>query len=311
MTRLNIYLFFQVLWLFSHSQTESIKLVNNWQKGEVKKYEIKSYFKLDAENQTKVNSKESKYVTIEVLEVESKEIKIKWSSQKSKLKDSTANTSFANIDKNLDSVMAMINQDNPFSDFVKNMDSALTIYYTVHKNKSKIKVSNIDEIVNNITQKGNVFLKGFIEKNNIDKNKTDMLFFQFSMMFLRKESIEMMILEDIKKFHQIYNNEFSTNETTTIPDDIFAANENDKLSNSLDLKLTSIDKANNTFQIVGKLRCTEGNERLRNFLQNMRDINYTYIFKSPQNWPIKFKTEQKSNDSYTKFVSITEMNLIE
>jgi hypothetical protein len=282
MKRLIILLILQGFCYASNSQTEKIILVSNWKKGDIKNYEIKSYFKLDAENEAKVNNRELKHITIEVLEVDSELVKIKWNSYKSEIKDSSSkNQTLSKFEKSLDSVSTMINQDNPFSSFVKNMDSTLTIYYTVGKSSAKIRVTNIDEIVDKISSKGQLFLSNFIKTNNLDKDKAEMITFQFGMMFLRKESIETLVLDDIKKFHQIYGYEFLTTETTTIPDDIFAPNDNGIPSNSLDLKLSSVDLTNMTIKIEGTLRCTEKNERLRNFLQNMRDMNYTYIFKSP------------------------------
>jgi len=276
--------------LYSFSQSDTtFKLIPNWEKGEMRKYEIKNYSVVDAEGERKVNGVTTKTIIVQVVDVNDKFFEINWKTEQLIFSDT-------------------INIDNPLSGLMNTLDKDISVRYTLNKNGEIVSFLNIEEISQTIKSKVDSVLKAFIENNNIEKSKAEMLNFQFSMMFSSDEQIKTIVLSDILKFHQLYGYSFTTNQATTIPDNIFAPNPNGKPSNNLELECTKIDKKKICY-IAGALKCAETDTRLREFIEKDRIIKNTYEFQLPENWLISHKSIVNVG-GYASFNNTYEINLI-
>jgi hypothetical protein len=222
---------------FAHiaQDNTTIKLIPNWKKGEIKKYEIKNYSTIDTEGERKINGLTTKAISIEIVNVNDKLLELAWKVDQLIFSDT-------------------IKSDDPFSGLMNTLDKDHSVRYTINRNGNFIRILNLDEISKTIKSRIDTVLKDFIKKNDIEKSKAEMLNFQFSMMFSTDEQIKTIVLSDILKFHQIYGYSFMTNRTTVIPDNIFAPNENGRPSNSLELKCSNVDKQNQIYSIEGELK---------------------------------------------------------
>ncbi len=270
----------------------TIKLIPNWKKGEIKKYEIKDYSTVDAESERKVNGLTTKTISIEIVDVNDKLFGLTWKVDQVIFSDT-------------------INLDNPLSGLMNTLDDGLSVRYTLSKSGNIIHILNLDEIKKTIKSRIDTSLEDFIKKNNIEKSEAEMLNFQFSMMFSTDQQIKTIVLSDILRFHQIYGYSFMTNKTTIIPDDIFALNENGRPSNSLELKVSNFDKKNQIYFIEGELKSTETNKKMQEFINKDRIIKNTYEFKYPDNWLTSHKSIMSSDAGGVKVNTIHEINLIE
>lgn len=269
----------------------TIKLIPNWIKGEIKKYEIKDYSTVDAESERKINGLTTKTISIEIVDVNEKLLKLNWKVDQVIFSDT-------------------INSDDPFSGLMNTLDEDISVIYTLSKSGNIIHIQNLDEINKTIKSRIDTSLKDFIKKNNIEKSKAEMLNFQFSMMF-STDQLKTIVLSDILRFHQIYGYSFMTNKTTIIPDDIFAPNEDGRPSNSLELKVSNFDKKNQIYFIEGELKSTETNKRMQEFINKDRIIKNTYEFKYPDNWLTSHKSIMSSDGGGVKVNTTYEINLIE
>lgn len=270
----------------------TIKLIPLWEKGEIKRYEIKKYSSIDAENDRKVNDLTTKVIVIQVTDVKNKELVINWKVEKLCFSDT-------------------INPDNPLTGIVNSLDKEISVKYTINKKGNIINILNLSEITKKIKSKVDNALKDFIDKNKIEKSKADMLSFQFSMMYSSQEQIKSIVLSDLYKFHQIYGFSYTVNKITIVPDNIFSPNENGQPSNNLELKCSNLNKNSKIISLDGELRCVESNQKLRDFLENGRTVKYHYDFKYPQNWLISFKETLKASMGNVDVNSTSEINLIE
>jgi hypothetical protein len=283
--------FFVHFYLYSQIDT-TIKLIPNWKKGEIKKYEIENYSSADAESERKVNGLTTKTVIIQIVDVNDKFLELNWKIEHLNFLDT-------------------INLDNPFSVLMNTLDKDISVKYTINKNGNIISFLNLDEITKTIKSRVDSVLKDFIKKNNIEKSKADMLNFQFSMMFSTDEQIKTIVLSDLLKFHQIYGCVFTTDKTTIVPDNIFAPNANGQPSNNLELKCSNFDIKNQIYFIEGDLKCAETNKRLREFIEKDRIIKNTYQFKYPENWLVSHKSIMKAGGGNVNVNTTYEINLIE
>ena len=278
---------------YSFCQLDStIKLVPNWEKGEIKRYEIKRYSSVNAENERKVNDLTTKEIVIQVINVKANALEINWRVEKLRFSDT-------------------INTDNPFTGLVNSLDKDLSVKYTINKKGNIINILNLDEITMIIKSRIDSTLNEFINKNNIEKSKADMLNLQMSMMYATPEQIKSIVLNDIYMFHQIYGYSYTRNKVTIVPDNIFAPNANGQPSNNLELKFGSFDKDSNMINLEGELRCAESNQKLREFIEKGRSIKYIIKLNYPKNWLISYKEIFKSSSGYVEINNISEINLIE
>lgn len=278
---------------YSFSQTDTtIKLIPNWKKGEIQKYEIKSYSTVDAKGERKINGLTTKTIIIQIVDVNEKLFELNWKVDQLIFSDT-------------------INSDNPFSGLTNTLDKDVFVKYTINKNGNIIRILNLDEISKTVKSRIDTILKDFINKNDIEKSKAEMLNFQLSMMFSADEQIKSIVLSDILRFHQIYGYLFLTNRTTIIPDNIFAPNENDRPSNILELKCSNFDKKNQIYFIEGELKSDETNKKMQEFIGKDRIIKNTYEFKSPANWLISHKSIMNVGGGDVKVNTTYEINLIE
>ena len=270
----------------------TIKLIPNWRKGEIKKYEIKNYSTIDAESERKINGFTTKTISIEIINVNDKLLELTWKVDQLIFSDT-------------------INSDNPFSGLMSTLDKDLSVRYTIDRKGNIIRILNLDEISKTVKSRVDAILKDFIKKNDIEKSKVEMLNFQFSMMFSTDEQIKNIVLSDISKFHQIYGYIFATNSTTIIPDNIFAPNENGRPSNSLELKCSNFDKQNQIYSIEGELKSADTNKKMQEFIDKDRIIKNKYEFKSPGNWLNSHKSIMNVDGGGVKVNTTYEINLIE
>ena len=282
--------FFIHYYSFCQNDT-TLKLIPNWKKGEIKKYEIKKYISVDAENERKANDLTTKVIVLQVTDVKDNELAMNWRVEELCFSDT-------------------INQDNPFSGLVNSLDKDISVEYIIDKNGNVIDISNLDEITKTIKTKVDNALKKFIDKNKIEKSKADMLSFQFTMMYSTPEQIKAFVLNDISRFHQIYGFLYTFNKITIIPDNVFAPNAGGQPSNNLLLKLTrSIDSQ--IISLTGKLECAESNEKLREFVEKDRSVIYEYKIQLPEYWLISNKSTLNSNSGYVNVNITYEINMIE
>jgi hypothetical protein len=270
----------------------TIKLVPKWKKGEIKKYEIKNYSIIDAEGERKINGLTTKTISIEIVDVNDKILELAWKVDQLIFSDTTKS-------------------DDPFSGLMNTLDKDLSVRYTINRNGNVIRILNLDEISKTIKSRIDTVLKDFIKKNDIEKSKAEMLNFQFSMMFSTDEQIKTIVLSDILKFHQIYGYSFMTNRTTVIPDNIFAPNENDRPSNSLELKCSNVDKLNQIYSIEGELKSSETNKKMQEFIDKDRIIKNKYEFKFPENWLKSHKSIMNVDAGGVKANTTYDINLVE
>lgn len=283
-------LFIQIC-LFCQIDT-TIKLIPNWRKGEIKKYEIKKYSSVDAANERKLNGLTTKVIILKVVDIRDTVLEINWRVEKLDYSDT-------------------IDTDNPFSGLVNSFDKDLSVNYLISKKGRILSVLNLDEITTTIKSKVDNTLNDFIKKNKIEKSKADILSLQFSMMYSTQEQIKSIVLDDITKFHQIFGFSYSTNKITIIPDNIFAPNSNGQPSNNLEVKLIVFNQGTKTLGFEGKLRCSDTNQKMREFIEKFRTVNYEYKFKYPEGWLISNKTTLESGGGYVNANSTYEINLIE
>lgn len=270
----------------------TIKLIPNWKKGEIKKYEIKNYSTIDAEGERKINGLTTKTISIEIVDVNDKLLELAWKVDQLIFSDTTKS-------------------DDPFSGLMNTLDKDLSVRYTINRNGNVIRILNLDEISKTIKSRIDTVLKDFIKKNDIEKSKAEMLNFQFSMMFSNDEQIKTIVLSDILKFHQIYGYSFMTNKTTVIPDNIFAPNINGRPSNSLELKCSNVDKQNQICSIEGELKSSETNKKMQDFIDKDRIIKNKYEFKFPDSWLKSHKSIMNVDSGGVKVNTTYEINLIE
>jgi len=96
---------------FSFCQIDTtINLIPSWEKGEIKRYEIKKYSTVDAENDGKVNNLTTKVIIIQIMDVKDNELKINWRVDKLSFSDTT-------------------NTDNPFSELLNSLDKDISVKY--------------------------------------------------------------------------------------------------------------------------------------------------------------------------------------
>lgn len=288
---------FIIIGLFIHNYSFSqidttIKLIPNWKKDEIKRYEIKKYSSVDAENERKVNGLTTKTVVIQVVDIKDTVFEMNWKVEKLSFSDT-------------------INTDNPFSGLVHSLDKDISVKYIINKKGNIISILNLDEITVTVKSKVDNALNEFIKKNNIEKSKADILSFQFSMMYSTKERVEATVLSDIHKFHQIFGFSYMSDKLTIIPDNIFAPNANGQPSNNLELKFSNFDRDSKIINFEGELRCAESSQKLREFIDKSRTVKYIYKFQYPENWLISNKETLKSSGGNVNVNSTYEINLIE
>ncbi len=270
----------------------TINLIPNWKKGEIRKYEIRNYSTIDAEGERKINGLTTKIVSIDIINVNDKQLELAWKVNQLIFSDSTKS-------------------DDPFSGLMNTLIKDISVRYTINRNGNVIRILNLDEINKTIKSRIDTVLKDFIKKSDIEKSKAEMLNFQFSMMFSTDEQIKTIVLSDILKFHQLYGYSFMTSRTTVIPDNIFAPNENGRPSNSLELKCSDVDKQTQIYSIEGELKSAETNKKMQEFIDRDRVIKNKYEFKLPDNWLMSHQSIMNVNSGGVKVNTTYEINLIE
>ncbi len=278
--------------LYSFSQNGlTIKLIPNWEKGEIRKYEIKNYTTIkNAEGDTKIKSLTTKKIIVQILDVNENFFDINWITEQLIFSDP-------------------INFDIPFIGLLYTLDKGISVRYTINKGGEITSVANIEEIRKTINSRVDSVLKAFIENNAIDKPKAEMLYLQYSMVSSSDELLKTIVLTDVLKFHQLYGYSFTANQTTIIPDNIYAPNANGQPSNNLVLIFNNFDKKK-ICSIKGELKCAETDDKLRKFIDKDRIIKSIYEFQSPGNWLISHKSTTKVG-GYGKYKNTYELNLIE
>ncbi|MGE5424584.1 MAG: hypothetical protein ACM3N9_04425, partial [Syntrophothermus sp.] len=171
-------------------------------------------------------------------------------------------------------------------------------------------IINLEEVTAIIKAKIDTALEEFFRKNKTGKSEADMLRFQFYMMYCTQEQVKDIVLNDIYRFHQIYGYSFTNKKITIIPDEIFAPNPDGKPSNNLEIKLDNFDPNSKIISLTGELHSTETDQKLKEMLENNRDIRYAHTFSGPENWLISYKETFNSDGYGVGLLNTFEIQLI-
>ena len=271
---------------------ESIKLVPNFLVGEIKKYTISREITFDAEDEINRENSTIKEVTIEVINVSEKEIIFNWRVEGYFFGDKTL-------------------FENPLTQLVNTLDKGFSVQYSIDKNGSNVKIINIAELAAIIQLNIKNAVIDIADKNQLEKEKSDVLLSQLIMMYATPEQIKSIILNDIFKFYQLYNFSFSPNKITKIPDSIFAETFDRLPANNLELRIISFDEKTGTLKLDGELKSTEKDKKLRAFLEKNGRVKSYYEFQLPSSWPVVFSETMTSNSDYIKINSKYQIKIIE
>ena len=253
-----------------------ISLLPVWKKGDIKEYTIEYSTNVYSSNKNLESSKTTKSITIEVSKISNNFIALIWRYNDVKYSDS-------------------IDQENPFKNLVNTIAKGLIVKYTISKNGSIKSISNYSEISERINAKVDSILEIVRNNENTDKSKFEMLKFQLFMMFSTKKQIDIIVLSDIFKFHQLYGSSYTLNKTTSIVD-MFSDPTFEKPSDSLKVKLNSIDTLNKLYRLEGEL-ISLYQEQQNGKLVIGRKSNIYYEFKYPENWILQSEITTNSPGS--------------
>ena len=248
-------------------QTEkTIKLIPNWTKGDIKRFEITNSTNVVSNGIAQTKSSTTKTVSLQVVNVRSNTTDIEWKYE---------NLTFVDT----------INDKNPLSVFMNELNKGMTVKYTIN-NKGNIKsITNYDEIFAKIKSKIDSTLQLLSKNEKIDSSKMELIKFQYSMMFSSTEQIDKIALRDIFKFHQLYGYTFKTHKLTSIEDKIFAPKMSGP-SDILEIQLDSIDTNKQLYYLKGESRSPFLEKYMKEVTKN-RSIKLLYVFKYPENWLVE------------------------
>jgi len=259
----------------------TINLSANWRKGDTKKYEINQFSTILADGKLQTSSKTTKEVTISVVNENDSLFEIVWKYDEIRFSDS-------------------VSLDNPFSDLMNNLNRGLVVRYKINKQGSIKSISNYNEISARISSMVDSTLELISKNKKFDKSDSEMLKFQFSMMFSTDQQIDLIVLSDVFKFHQLYGKSYTLNKITSIEDKIFAPSPGGP-ADSLLIKLISIDKSNSIYHLQGEFY-NAFFEQMKNKMPVDQRIKHLYQFRYPGNWVFEFNSATTSSG----FASINE-----
>ena len=293
MKRLNILTIVCLLFagILSGQTEKTIKLIPNWTKGDIKRFEITNSTNVVSDEITQTKSLTTKTVTLQVVNVRNKTSEIEWKYENLTFSDTISNK-------------------NPLSVLMNELDKGLTVKYTINSNGTIKSINNYDEISAKIKSKVDSALQLLSKNEKIDSSRMKMIKFQYSMMFSSTQQIDLIVLNDIFKFHQLYGYSYRSDKITSIEDKMFAPQMSGP-SDRLEMKLDSIDTDKQLYYLKGELRSPFLEKYMKEDIKD-RSIKRVYVFKYPENWLVEYDDILTTGGSETpiKFDSNFKIRMI-